>query len=141
MSIDQVKPFSISVEEAVLGDLWQRISETRWSDEVDADPWHYDPLIAYMRSFADHWLNDYDWRREEARLNELSQFTTEIDGLSIHFIHEQGVGPDPMPLVLTHGWPGNFIEIRRIIPILTTPVAYGGRAADAFTAVVLIDTF
>lgn len=89
-----------------------------------------------MQDVVRYWLDRYDWRQQEARINGFHQYTTEIDGLAIHFIHERGVGPEPMPLVLTHGWPGSFVEMLRIIPILTDPVAHGGRAEDAFTVVV-----
>lgn len=133
---DEVKPFKIAVAEEVLVDLHDRLRRTRWTDETDAEPWLYGPPLAYMRDFADYWLNGYDWRKQEARLNSFQQYTTEIDGLSVHFLHQQGVGPDPMPLVLTHGWPGSFVEMLHIIPMLADPVAHGGRAEDAFTVVV-----
>ena len=136
MLSDELKPFSIDIPEEVLDDLKRRLRETRWSDETEAEPWRYGPPLAYMRRFADHWLNHYDWRRQEAALNRLPHYTTDLDGLTIHFIYQEGVGPDPMPLVLTHGWPGSFIEMVRILPLLTDPAAHGGRAEDAFTVVV-----
>jgi pimeloyl-ACP methyl ester carboxylesterase len=136
MPTDDVKPFSIAVPEPVLVDLRRRLRETRWTDETDAEPWRYGPPIAYMRNIVDYWLDRYDWRRQEARLNSFRQYTTDIDGISIHFLHEPGVGPDPMPLVLTHGWPGSFVEMLHILPMLTDPAAHGGRAEDAFTVVV-----
>src|SRR3546814_16868475 len=89
-----------------------------------------------MQRFADYWLNQYDWRQQEAALNRLQHYTTDIDGHTIHFVHQEGVGPAPMPLVLTHGWPGSFIEMVRILPLLTDPAAHGGREEDAFTVVV-----
>ncbi len=133
---DDITPFSIAVPEATLNDLHQRLRLTRWPDEVDANPWHYGPPLEYMRGIADYWLDRYDWRAQEARLNGFAQYTTDIDGHSIHFLYQRGVGPNPMPIVLTHGWPGSFVEMLHILPMLTDPVAYGGRAEDAFTVVV-----
>jgi pimeloyl-ACP methyl ester carboxylesterase len=133
---EEVKPFSIAVPEEVLVDLRHRLRDTRWTDEPDAEPWRYGPPLAYMQRIVRYWLDEYDWRRQEAVLNRLPQYTTEIDGLSIHFVHQQGVGPDPMPLVLTHGWPGSFVEMLRLLPMLTNPAAHGGRREDAFTVVI-----
>ena len=135
MSDEAIVPFRIDVREEVLSDLRSRLERTRWTDETDAEPWRYGPPVGWMRQVVAHWLNHYDWRREEARLNAFRQFTTEIDGTSVHFVHHVGVGRDPMPLVLTHGWPGSFVEMLRIIPLLTDPAAHGGRAEDAFTVV------
>ena len=136
MSPEQLKPFSIKVSAEVISDLQRRLRETRWTDEIEAEPWHYGPPVAYMQRFADYWLNHFDWREKEAALNQLPQYTTDINGQTIHFLYQQGVGPNPMPLVLTHGWPGSFIEMVRILPLLTDPAAHGGREEDAFTVVV-----
>ncbi len=136
MSLEELKPFSIEVSAEVISDLQRRLRETRWTDEVEAEPWYYGPPLAYMQAFVDYWLNQFDWREKEAALNQLPQYTTEINGQTIHFVYQPGVGPNPMPLVLTHGWPGSFIEMVRILPLLTDPAAHGGRAEDAFTVVV-----
>lgn len=136
MRFDEITSFSIAIPEAVLTDLFERLRKTRWTDEVKAEPWTYGPPVAYMQGIADHWLHRYDWRKHEAALNSFRQFTTDIDGCSVHFLHEQGKGPNPMPLVITHGWPGSFVEMIRLLPMLTDPEAYGGRAEDAFTVVV-----
>jgi pimeloyl-ACP methyl ester carboxylesterase len=136
MSWDDVTPFSIAVPDADLVDLRERLLGTRWTDETDAEPWRYGPPLRYMRAVVDHWLTGYDWREHEIRLNRFEQYKTDIDGLSIHFLHRAGVGPDPMPLLLTHGWPGSFVEMLGILPMLTDPAAYGGRPEDAFTVVV-----
>ncbi|HWW56284.1 MAG TPA: epoxide hydrolase [Sphingopyxis sp.] len=136
MSVFDIKPFSLTVAEDVLVDLRHRLRATRWPDEVSAAAWQYGPPVSYMQDIVRYWLDRYDWRQQEARINGFHQYITEIDELAVHFIHERGVGPDPMPLVLTHGWPGSFVEMLRIIPILTDPVAHGGRAEDAFTVIV-----
>ena len=136
MTSDKVNPFLIKVPDEVLADLDDRLKRTRWTDEVDGDPWRYGPPLAYMHRFVDYWLNTYNWRHHEAALNAFPHYTTDVDGQLIHFIYQQGVGPAPMPLVLTHGWPGSFVEMIRILPLLTDPAAHGGRAEDAFTVVV-----
>ena len=123
-----IEPFSISVADEVLVDLRRRLRAARWPDEIDAELWRYGPPVAYMRNFVDDWINRYDWRRQEVWLNGFGQYTTDIDGLMVHFLHHQGVGPDPIPLVMTHGWPGSFVEMLRILPRLIDPAAHGGRA-------------
>ncbi|MET0337920.1 MAG: epoxide hydrolase family protein [Caulobacter sp.] len=133
---DQVRPFSIHVPDAVLTDLKRRLRQTRWTDEIAAEPWRYGPPLNYMKEFVADWVERYDWRAQEARLNGLRQFVTSIDGHDIHFIHEAAAGPDPLPLILTHGWPGSFVEMRHIIPMLTNPAAHGADPADAFEVVV-----
>ena len=136
MPFDTVQPFSIHVPDEVLVDLRERIASTRWTDDTDAEPWRYGPPVSYMQEFADHWLHRYDWRSTEAALNALGHYTADIDGLPIHFIHQQGCGPNPIPLIITHGWPGSFVEMLRIIPMLTNPAAHGGLEEDAFSVVV-----
>lgn len=136
MTSDAVTRFSIQVSDEALQDLTRRLHATRWTDEIEADPWRYGPPVEYMQAFTRHWIEHYDWRAEEARLNRFAQFTTQIDGQQIHFIHEPGVGPNPTPLILTHGWPGSFVEMRHIIGLLTDPGAHGGDPADAFSVVV-----
>jgi pimeloyl-ACP methyl ester carboxylesterase len=136
MIADEMKPFSISVPDAVLDDLHVRLRNTRWTDETGAEPWRYGPPLDYMKRVVSYWLESYDWRAREAHLNSFDHYVTGIDGQLIHFLHQPGVGPDPMPLVLTHGWPGSFVEMLEILPMLTDPAAHGGRAEDAFTVVV-----
>jgi hypothetical protein len=86
-----------------------------------------------MRAVVDYWLTGYDWREQEIRLNRFEQYKTDIDRLSIHFLRRPGVGPDPMPLLLTHGWPGSFVEMIGVLPMLSDPAAYGGRPEDAWS--------
>ena len=131
-----VERFTIRVSDAVLRDLADRLDATRWPDEILDSGWEYGSNLAYMRSLAEYWRNRYDWRREEARLNELPQFRIALDGFRIHFVHACGKGPAPLPLIVTHGWPGSFVEMRKLIPLLTDPAAHGGRAEDAFDVVV-----
>src|SRR5882724_3132895 len=128
--------FTIEVPDAVLADLAHRLDTTRWPDEVENTGWEFGSNLAYLRSLAEYWRHRYDWRREEALLNQLPQFRIALDGLRIHFLHVRGKGPAPMPLIVTHGWPGSFVETLKLIPLLTDPTAHGGRAEDAFDVIV-----
>ena len=130
------EPFRIDVPEEDLVDLRRRIAATRWPDAVDGAAWDYGSNLGYMRGLADYWLNGFDWREQERRLNGLPQFTAEVDGQLLHFVHVRGQGPDPMPLLITHGWPSTFWEMYKLIPLLTDPASHGGDAADAFDVVV-----
>ena len=136
MANGSILPFTIAIPQELLVDLRERLLRTRWTDETDAEPWRYGPPLSYMQKVVEHWLHRYDWRQHERELNSLHHCTTNLDGLTIHFVHEPGVGPSPMPLILTHGWPGSFVEFAEIIPMLTDPAAHGGRAEDAFSVVV-----
>ena len=135
-----VTPFRIAVPDDVLTDLRRRLDATRWPEaetvgggtELD---WTQGIPLAYTRELARYWAEDYDWRAREAALNRFEQFTTEIDGLPIHFIHQRSRHADAMPLVITHGWPGSVVEFAKIIEPLTDPTAHGGRAEDAFHVV------
>ena len=130
-----VRPFTIAVEDSVLDDLRQRLADTRWPDEMPNSGWDYGSNLAYMKELVEYWRTDFDWRAQEAKLNAFSHFKSEVDGLDIHFIHEKGMGPNPMPLVITHGWPSCFFEMTKIIPLLTDPASHGGDAADSFDVV------
>jgi pimeloyl-ACP methyl ester carboxylesterase len=130
------QPFKITIPDTQLDDLNQRLRQTRFPASLDADNWNDGASLTFMRRLADHWLNRFDWREQEARLNRLPHYQATIDGQAIHFVHQRGTGPAPMPLVLTHGWPGSFIEMERVIPLLTDPASHGGDAADAFHVVV-----
>ena len=130
------EPFEIHVDNAVLDDLRARLDATRWPDEVDGAGWTMGSNLAYMKELAAYWRDGYDWREQERRLNALPQFRAEIDGLGIHFVHIEGKGPDPFPLIVSHGWPGSFFEMYKIAGPLTDPAAHGGDPADAFHLVV-----
>lgn len=118
-----------------LRDLQRRLQHVRWPDQPPDPDWHHGASLAYMRELTDYWRDVYDWRAREAALNRFRHFTVPIDGIDLHFIHEPGVGPAPAPLLLSHGWPGSIIEFKYLIPMLTDPVRFGGRADDAFTVV------
>ncbi len=131
-----VEPFTLQVPDRVLADLKERLARTRLPDtEPKGTPWRYGTSLAYMRDVVDHWQNRYDWRRWEARINEFSHHKTTIVGKKIHFILEHGSGDGPIPLLLTHGWPGSFVEFLDIIEKLAHPQRFGGDINDAFTVV------
>jgi epoxide hydrolase len=129
---DEIRPFKIQVEDAELEDLKRRLRATRWPDAQTVEDWSQGIPLDYVRNVCDYWARDYDWRKTEARLNALPQFQTDLDGVSIHFLHIRSRHEAALPLVLTHGWPGSIVEFLKVIPALTDPTAHGGQAADAF---------
>lgn len=131
-----IRPFKIAISEDDLEDLKLRLSLAKLPKSHAPESWEDGASLAFTRAVIDHWRTGFDWRKQETRLNQLPHFTADIDGLQIHFIHKKGVGTAPMPLVLTHGWPGSFAEFEEIIPLLTDPQAHGGDADDAFSVVV-----
>lgn len=130
------EPFSIAVPQDVLDDLNRRLEQTRWPDEAPDADWNMGTSLEYLKGLVAYWQNDYDWRKHEAALNDLPQFKIEIDGTEVHFVHVKGKGVNPVPLLLTHGWPDSFYRFHKIIPMLTDPEAYSGKAEDAFDVVV-----
>ena len=128
-------PFTLRVADDVLTDLRARLDRVRWPDEPPLEPWSTGTSVAYLRGLVDYWRTGFDWRAQEARLNVFRQFKVPLGGIDLHFIHEEGKGPAPMPLLLSHGWPGSVLEFLRLIPLLADPARHGGDAADAFTVV------
>lgn len=131
-----IQPFTITVAQSTLDDLRERLARTRWPDQVREADWDYGTNLDYLKALVAYWQNQFDWRAQEARLNQFAQFRAEIDGFGIHFIHERGQGPKPLPIILTHGWPGSFFEMVKIIPLLTDPAGHGGDPADSFDVIV-----
>lgn len=131
-----VRPFTISIPDAEIDDLKQRLARTRWPDPETVGDWSQGARVDNVRSLVEYWERGYDWRRFESDLNRLPQFLTEIYGLDIHFIHVRSKNPDAMPLILTHGWPGSIVEFLKLVGPLTDPVSFGGDAADSFDVVV-----
>jgi pimeloyl-ACP methyl ester carboxylesterase len=134
---DAVVPFEIHIPDEEIADLKRRLARTRFPDEIDGAAWDYGTNLDYLRELVEYWRDEFDWRAEEQRLNEFGQFKTTIDGLGLHFIHERSGREGAMPIVLSHGWPGSFVEFTKVIGPLTDPVRYGGRAEDAFDVVVV----
>ena len=133
---DAVRPFQVHVPEDQLVDLKRRISDTRWPDQELVKDAAQGVQFATMQALAKYWSTTYDWRKVEARLNALPQFITTIDGVDIHFIWVRSKNKNALPVIITHGWPGSIIEQMKVIGPLTDPVAYGGKAEDAFDVVI-----
>jgi microsomal epoxide hydrolase len=129
------EPFVIAVPEALLNDLQQRLALTRWPDEIPGSGWHYGTNLAYIKELVHYWQHQYDWRAQERLLNGFPQYRVQLDDIILHYIHQPGVGPAPMPLLLSHGWPGSIYEFVHVIGPLTDPAHYGGDPRDAFTVV------
>ncbi|GHJ40011.1 microsomal epoxide hydrolase [Streptomyces sp. TS71-3] len=127
-----IHPFCIDVPQSALDDLHERLDRTRWPDELPGVGWEYGVPLGYLKELAHHWRHVYDWRAAEAELNRWPQFTTEIDGATVHFAHLRSPEPDATPLLMTHGWPGSFAEFADVAGPLTDPRAHGGDPADAF---------
>jgi pimeloyl-ACP methyl ester carboxylesterase len=131
-----MNPFKIEVAEEVLIDLRQRLARARWPDELADTGWDYGTNLAYLQQLVRYWHDSYDWRAQERFLNTFPQFTTEIDGIHLHFLHVKGKGTHPIPLLISHGWPGSFFEMYKIIGPLTDPERFGGDPADDFDVIV-----
>src|SRR5215469_7747098 len=131
-----VEKFKINVKQPVLKDLTRRLDITRWPDEIADAGWEFGTNLAYLKSLVAYWRDGYDWKKQEAALNRLPQYRLDLDGQNVHFVHVHGRGPAPLPLIITHGWPGSFVEMVKLIPLLTDPAAHGANAADSFDVVV-----
>src|SRR5690625_2178276 len=126
-----LRPFTIDIPQTQIEDLQARLAAARWPDQLPDVGWSQGPPVPEIRTLAEHWRSEYDWRTHEARLNEYPQFTTEIDGQRLHLVHVRSPEPDALPLVLVHGWPGSPVEFEAMIGPLTDPGAHGeiGRAS------------
>jgi pimeloyl-ACP methyl ester carboxylesterase len=114
-----IKPFKVDISQEVLNELKSKILNTRWPDEITDSGWNYGTNLSYMKELADYWVNKFDWRRVEKEINSYPNFTADIDGYRIHFLHIKGKGDKSIPLIITHGWPGSFVEMMKLIPLLT----------------------
>jgi pimeloyl-ACP methyl ester carboxylesterase len=131
-----IRPFKVEVSEEELAELRERVAATRWPSKELVEDRSQGVQLAPLQELARYWTTEYDWRKCESKLNALPQFKTEIDGLDIHFIHVRSPHENPLPLILTHGWPGSVVEMLEVIGPLTDPTAHGGTAEDAFDLVV-----
>lgn len=135
-----VRPFTIDVPQARLDWIARRLDEAAWPDRAAGDPWAYGTDPDALRDLVDHWRDRYDWRKRETAMNAHPQFLVdvEVDGVpyAVHLLHVEGKGVNPKPVLITHGWPGSFVEFLDVISLLTDPAAHGGNAADAITLVI-----
>ena len=133
---DEIDNFQLRVSDAELEDLQRRLENIRWPPDSPGEPWSYGTDRAYLQELLEHWRDRYNWRAHESQLNSFNHYTTTIDGQLIHFIQERGRGPEPLPLVMSHGWPGTFWEMLPSVRQLANPALFGGEAQDAFSVVV-----
>jgi len=136
LTAQDIQPFRIDIPQASIGDLNHRLARTRWLSELAGIGWSRGVPVDYLKGLVEYWRTGYDWRAQEARINAFPQFTTTIDGQTIHFLHVQSPEPNATPLMLIHGWPGSFVEFIELIGPLTNPPAHGGDPADAFHVVI-----
>jgi len=136
VSMMNVRSFKLQVPSATLDDLRNRLANTRWPDEIQGAGWQYGSNLAYMKELISYWQTKFDWRAQEEVINTFAHFQARVDDLDIHFIHERGKGPNPIPLIITHGWPSSFFQMLKLIPRLTDPERFGGDALDSFDVVV-----
>lgn len=130
------RPFKIAIPSSTVDRILRRVKDTRWPDRLESSDWRYGANWDYMKALAEYWTTKYDWRKAEARLNRFPQYIARVGEYDVHFYHVRGKGPRPIPLVLTHGWPGSVFEFQEAIGPLTDPASVGGSAADAFDIVV-----
>jgi hypothetical protein len=127
--------FKLAVPPGAIADLNERLGRTRFPDQAPGSAWAYGTDVVWMRGLVDFWRNEFDWRAQESRLNAFPQYKVRLHDIGLHFLRVEGQGPDPCPLLLSHGWPGSVFEFLELIPRLTTPSQFGGDPADSFTVV------
>lgn len=137
------QPYTINIPQSMLDDLHNRLAATRWPDELSGVGWGQGTDLGYLKSLVSYWQNDFDWRTQEANLNQLQHFRVQLPdetaangSMGIHFVHERGKGKNPMPLLLIHGWPDSFYRMVKLIPLLTDPARFGGNPDDSFDVIV-----
>lgn len=135
MSVE-IQQYVIDIDKKAIDDLRLRLLRTRWPDEMPDSGWSNGTELAYLKELVEYWIGEFDWRTQQVRLNRLNHYHAEIDGVRIHFVHARGEGGNPLPLIMTHGWPGSFLEMEKILPHLTHPRQYGGAEEDAFDVVI-----
>jgi pimeloyl-ACP methyl ester carboxylesterase len=131
----QPQPFTLSVPDAAIADLRERLARTRFPDQTPGPAWAYGTDVAWLREFIAHWRDRFDWRAAEAQLNAFPQYKVRLHDIDLHFVKVEGKGPAPCPLLLSHGWPGSVFEFLELIPRLADPARFGGEEADAFTVI------
>ncbi len=131
-----LESFVIPFSQRAVDDLRDRLERTRWVDEVPGSNWEYGFDLPFLQEICGYWRDRFDWKAQVERLSMAHHYRYASEGIGIHFIHERGKGPAPMPLILTHGWPGSFVEMMRIIPLLIDPGSHGGDPSDSFDVVI-----
>jgi len=130
-----VKPFKVDIPDQIIKDIYNKVKKYPWHEMPNDGGWEYGTNIDYMKKISKYWVNEFDWRKHEVEINKYSNFITEVDDIDIHFIHEKGSGSKPMPLLISHGWPGTIVEFLHIIEKLAHPERFGGKEEDAFDVI------
>ena len=130
--MSEIVPYTIDTTDQEIADLKLRLAMTRWPDKETPTDWSQGIPLAYMKELKDYWESDYNWPERLKKINQWPGYTTELQGLNIHFLHIKSKHADARPLLMTHGWPGSIIEFQKVISPLTDPVSHGGQATDAF---------
>jgi len=131
-----IRPFKVNISDQVLEAIYAKVKKYPWHEMPDDGGWEYGTNLDYMKEISNYWVSDFDWKKHEDQINKFSNFTTEVDDIDIHFIHEKGSGSNPLPLLLMHGWPGSIVEFLHIIEKLAHPEKFGGNEEDAFDVIV-----
>ncbi len=131
-----IKPFKLHIPNKALQEIYNKVKNYPWHEMPDDGGWKYGSNLDYMKEISSYWVKDFDWRKHEAAINKFSNFTTVVDDIEMHFIHEKGSGSNPTPLILMHGWPGSVLEFLHIIEKLAHPEKFGGNIEDAFDVIV-----
>ncbi|MDA9996293.1 epoxide hydrolase [Candidatus Pelagibacter sp.] len=131
-----IKPFKLNIPDKTLQEIYTKVKNYPWHEMPDDGGWKYGSNLDYMKEISSYWIKDFDWRKHEAEINKFSNFTTVVDDIEMHFIHEKGSGSKPTPLLLMHGWPGSVVEFLHIIETLAHPEKFGGKIEDAFDVIV-----
>ncbi|MBX2882795.1 MAG: epoxide hydrolase [Granulosicoccus sp.] len=129
------QPFIVAVPDATLSFIQSRVRDYPWHEMPDDGGWDYGTNLDYLKQLCQYWVSDYDWREHESTINRFEQFKVPVDGIDIHFIHEKGSGPNPKPLIISHGWPGSIVEFLDFIDLLAHPENHGGCVDDAFDVI------
>jgi len=131
-----IKSYKVNIAEEVLNNIYKKVQKYPWHEMPDDGGWSYGTNLDYMKELSNYWVNKYDWKKTEEKINKFQNFKSNIDGIDIHFIYEKGSGTNPKPLLLSHGWPGSIVEFLHIIDKLAHPEKFGGKEEDAFDVVV-----
>ena len=131
-----IKPFKVDISDQIIKDIYAKVNKYPWHEMPNDGGWEYGTNLNYMKEISKYWINEFDWRKHEAEINKFPNFITKVDDIDIHFIQEKGSGSKPMPLLISHGWPGTIVEFLHIIEKLAHPEHFGGKEEDAFDVIV-----
>jgi microsomal epoxide hydrolase len=135
MNMTNIRPFNLNVPDETLANIRQRVVDFPWHEMPDDGGWEYGANLDYMKEFCDYWVSEFDWRKQEEKINRFSHFTAPVEDIDIHYIQEKGSGPAPMPLIISHGWPGSIVEFLEVIEPLAHPERSGGDPQDSFDVI------